>query len=124
MSSKLNNIVLIVDDEPNIRETISFILEMEGYDIITASDGEEAIRAINKYLPKIVLLDVMMPKKNGYEVTKEIRENSEFKYIYIVILTAKGQRSDELNAISAGANIYMSKPFDDEKIVFLIKEIF
>ncbi|MBN2694850.1 response regulator [bacterium] len=123
-SNFLSNRILIVDDEPNIRETISFILEMEGYDVITASDGEEAIKIVNQYLPKIILLDVMMPKKNGYEVTKEIRANSDYKDIYIVILTAKGQRRDEINAISSGANMYMSKPFDDEKIVSLIKEIF
>ena len=120
----LNNIILVVDDEANIRETIAFILEMEGYDVILAENGEEALRKIKEFKPKFVILDVMMPKKNGYEVAREIRKYEEFKKMYILILTAKGQSVDERDAIEAGADSYMSKPFDDEKILRLIEENF
>ncbi len=119
----LSNKILVVDDEPNIRETISFILEMEGYEVVLATNGEEAIEMVNIHKPKVIILDVMMPKKNGYEVAETIRKNSEYSNIYIIILTAKGQRKDEEQAIKSGANVYMSKPFDDEKILSIIKGI-
>ena len=120
----LNDLILVVDDEANIRETIAFILEMEGFDVILASNGVEALEQLNKYKPKFMILDVMMPKKNGYEVAKEIRKNDEFKDLYILILTAKGQSVDESDAINAGANNYMTKPFDDDKILQIIRENF
>ena len=120
----LNNLILVVDDEANIRETIAFILEMEGYDVILAENGEEALEKLRKFKPKFMILDVMMPKMNGYDVAKEIRKDDEFKDLYILILTAKGQSVDEKDAINSGADSYMSKPFDDEKILKLIKENF
>ena len=120
----LNNLILVVDDEANIRETIAFILEMEGFDVILASDGEEALLQLNKYKPKFMILDVMMPKKNGYEVAREIRKNDDFKDLYILILTAKGQSVDENDALKAGANNYMTKPFDDDKILKIIRRNF
>jgi len=120
----LNNLVLVVDDEANIRETIAFILEMEGYDVILASDGEEAILKLKEFKPKFMILDVMMPKKNGYEVAKEIRKDEEFNDLYILILTAKGQSIDEGDALKAGANSYMTKPFDDDMILKLLSEKF
>ncbi len=120
----LNDLVLIVDDEANIRETIAFILEMEGYEVIVASNGVEALEKLRKYKPKFMILDVMMPKMNGYEVAKEIRKDEDFKDLFILILTAKGQSIDEDNAIDSGADFYMSKPFDDEKILQLIGENF
>jgi len=120
----LNNVILVVDDEANIRETIAFILEMEGFDVILASDGEEAITQLKTYKPKFMILDVMMPKKNGYDVAREIRKDDDFKDLYILILTAKGQSVDEQDAINAGANNYMTKPFDDDKILKLIRDNF
>jgi len=120
----LNDLILVVDDEANIRETIAFILEMEGYEVILASNGEEALVQLREHKPKFMILDVMMPKKNGYEVAKEIREDKEFEDLYILILTAKGQTIDESDAIKSGANSYMTKPFDDDMILELIKEKF
>ncbi len=120
----LNDLILVVDDEANIRETIAFILEMEGFDVILASDGEEALLQLKKHKPKFMILDVMMPKKNGYEVAREIRKTEDFKDLYILILTAKGQSVDENDALEAGANNYMTKPFDDDKILSIIRENF
>ena len=86
----LQNIIAIIDDEPNIRETASFILEMEGYTVVKACNGEEGIALINEKKPKIVLLDVMMPKKNGYEVCSTIKNDPKLSNIFVIMLTAKG----------------------------------
>ena len=120
----LKNLVAIIDDEPNIRETASFILELEGYDVITACNGEEAIDLLRKEKPKIVLLDVMMPKKNGYEVCAEVKADPVLKDIYVVMLTAKGQKMDKEKAMQVGADRYMTKPFDDEEILQILEKLF
>jgi len=122
--TKLKNIVAVVDDEPNIRETASFILEMEGYDVVTACNGVEAVDVIKTELPKIVLLDVMMPQKDGYDVCSEIKTNPDLKNIYIIMLTAKGQKVDEAKALEVGADRYMTKPFDDVEILQIIQDLF
>ena len=122
--TKLKNIVAVVDDEPNIRETASFILEMEGYDVVTACNGVEAVEVIKSELPKIVLLDVMMPQKDGYEVCSEIKTDPDLKNIYIIMLTAKGQKVDETKALEVGADRYMTKPFDDVEILQIIQDLF
>jgi len=120
----LNNIVAIVDDEPNIRETATFILEMEGYHVVTACNGEEALALLRREKPKIVLLDVMMPRKNGYEVCAEVKADPALKDIYVVMLTAKGQKMDKERALLVGADRYMTKPFDDEEILQILGRLF
>lgn len=121
---ELKNIVAIIDDEPNIRETACFILELEGYDVVTACNGEEALGLLRKERPKIVLLDVMMPKKNGYEVCAEVKADPELRDIFVVMLTAKGQKMDKQKAIEVGADHYMTKPFDDEEILQILERLF
>lgn len=121
---QLNNIIAIIDDEPNIRETATFILELEGYDVVTACNGEEALGLLRKERPKIVLLDVMMPKKNGYEVCAELKADPELKDIFVVMLTAKGQKMDKQKAMEVGADHYMTKPFDDEEILQILDKLF
>lgn len=122
--NNLNNIIAIVDDEPNIRETASFILEMEGFKVVKACNGEEALNIIKNKKPKIVLLDVMMPQKDGYEVCRLIKQDPELRNIFIIMLTAKGQKTDEQRATQVGADCYMTKPFDDEEVLRIIDEIF
>ncbi len=121
---QLKNIIAIIDDEPNIRETATFILELEGYDVVTACNGEEALGLLRKERPKIVLLDVMMPKKNGYEVCAELKADPELKDIFVVMLTAKGQKMDKQKAMEVGADHYMTKPFDDEEILQILDRLF
>lgn len=121
---QLKNIIAIIDDEPNIRETATFILELEGYDVVTACNGEEALGLLRKERPKIVLLDVMMPKKNGYEVCAELKADPELKDIFVVMLTAKGQKMDKQKAMEVGADHYMTKPFDDEEILQILDKLF
>jgi len=120
----LNDVIAIIDDEPNIRETASFIHEMEGFSVVKACNGEEGLRLIQNERPKVVLLDVMMPKKNGYEVCHAIKNNPDLNNIFVIMLTAKGQEIDQQRAIEAGADKYMTKPFDDEEIISIIENVF
>jgi DNA-binding response OmpR family regulator len=123
-STELKNQIVLVDDEPNIRETVAFILEAEGFDVVTAADGVEGLERVRAVKPKVVLLDVMMPRMDGYEVCQAIRADSELQGVFILILTAKGQKADELKALEVGADLYMSKPFDDEVVLQVIQDVF
>jgi len=120
----LADMVVLVDDEPNIRETVAFILEAEGVDVETASDGVEGLEAVRRCKPKVVLLDVMMPRMDGYEVCRAIRSDPSLGGVFVMILTARGQKSDEVKALEVGADLYMSKPFDDEVVLQVIHDVF
>ncbi len=124
MNTELRNMVVLVDDEPNIRETVAFILEAEGIEVETGADGVEGLEAVKRCKPKVVLLDVMMPRMDGYEVCREIRNTPELSGVFVMILTARGQKSDEVKALEVGADLYMSKPFDDEVVLQVINEVF
>jgi len=123
-NAHLRDCVVLVDDEANIRETIAFILDAEGIEVATASDGVEGLAAVRRLRPKVVLLDVMMPKMDGYEVCRAIRQDPALIGMYVIVLTAKGQRSDERRALETGADLYLSKPFDDEVVLRVIGEVF
>ena len=88
MGGDLSNMVVLVDDEPNIRETVAFILEAEGVEVETGSDGVEGLEAVRRSKPKVVLLDVMMPRMDGYEVCEAIRNDPELAGVFVMILTA------------------------------------
>jgi len=124
LGNELNNMVVLVDDEPNIRETVAFILEAEGVEVETGSDGVEGLEAVRRCRPKVVLLDVMMPRMDGYEVCKAIRNDADLNGVFVMILTARGQKSDEEKALEVGADLYMSKPFDDEVVLQVIRDVF
>jgi len=118
-----NKKILIADDEPYILRSLSFVLKKEGFDIETASNGEEALEKAQQFNPKILFLDVMMPKKDGYEVCNELKSNPETKDIYIIILTAKGQIIDKEKGLTTGADEYITKPFSPLEIVNKVKKI-
>ncbi len=112
--------ILIVDDEAHIRilmEQTLEELEDEGVEILIAGDGEEALEIIKNDKPGLVFLDVMMPKMNGFEVCHAVKRELKLDNIYIVMLTAKGQEYDKQKGAEAGADIYMTKPFDPDEIV-------
>ena len=109
--------VLIVDDEPNLTRSMTFILRKEGYDVEVAVNGEEAIEKARKTKPQLMLLDVMMPKKNGYEVCQDIREDPQLKSMHIIMLTAKGQEVDREKGMAMGADEFITKPFSPGLIV-------
>ncbi|MGC9504112.1 response regulator [Baaleninema sp.] len=112
--------VLIVDDEPNIRillEQALEDLEDEGIDLLTAQNGLEALEIIKEEKPQLVFLDVMMPKKNGFEVCQIVKKEWNFSETYIILLTAKGQEFDKNQGIEAGADLYMTKPFRPKEVL-------
>ncbi|RME01115.1 MAG: response regulator [Calditrichaeota bacterium] len=115
--------ILVVDDEPFVLRSLTYILNRNGYEALPAKDGAEALEAIKKYHPDLIFLDVMMPKLTGYEVCRRIRNNPEFKDVYIIMLTAKGQERDRKKGMAFGANEYITKPFSPSKVIHRVKEL-
>jgi DNA-binding response OmpR family regulator len=109
--------VLIVDDEPNILLSLQFLMRKSGYEVRTARDGEEALAEISRAAPDLVLLDVMMPVKSGYEVCQRMRERPDWRDIKIVMLTAKGREVEMNKGLSVGADLYITKPFSTQELV-------
>jgi DNA-binding response OmpR family regulator len=109
--------ILVVDDEPFICRSLSFVLRKENYVVFEARNGEEALALIRKERPDLVFLDVMMPRMNGFEVTKQVKEDPDLSGIKIILLTAKGQDSDRATGEEAGADDYMTKPFSPTKLL-------
>ena len=114
--------ILIVDDEPYLAEALTFVLSREGYEVSIASDGEEALQEIAADKPQVMFLDIMMPKKNGYEVCEIIRKIPELKDIYIIMLSAKGWDTDREKGLSLGANDFITKPYHPKDAVFAVKK--
>lgn len=115
--------VLVVDDEPFILRSLTFVLRKEGFEVLEARNGEEAMESIRRDRPNLVILDVMMPKKNGYEVLADVRTDEQLKDTYIIMLTARGQEVDRRKGISLGVNEYMTKPFSPLKIVERARDV-
>ena len=103
--------VLIVDDEPNILLSLQFVMKKAGYDVRTAKDGEEALAEIARAKPNLVLLDVMMPKLDGFSVCQRIRATSEWKDVRVIMLTARGRDVEREKGLMLGADDYITKPF-------------
>jgi len=116
-------LVLVVDDEPNIRETVGFILEMEGFRVETAADGEEGLEAIRRLRPPVVLLDAMMPRRDGYDVCRTVKDDPALAGVHIVMLTAMGQKRDRERALAAGADHFVTKPFDEADLLALLRRL-
>lgn len=115
--------ILLVDDEPSLRETVTFILEMEGFAVATAADGDAALAAVRRLRPPVVLLDAMMPGRDGFEVCRLIRADPELSGVRVIMLTALGQRADHERALAAGADHYLRKPFDEEELLALLQRL-
>jgi len=115
--------ILVVDDEPSIVRPLAFILKKNGYKVITASNGEEGLNVAQTEKPDLIFLDVMMPRKNGYEVCEELKGDPDLKYIYIIILTARGVELDEEEKKRVNADEYMSKPFSPIRVVERVNAI-
>ncbi len=113
--------ILAVDDEPNILMSIEFILEMEGYEVHTARDGEEALEIAERVRPDLILLDVNMPRKDGYEVCRILRGQKDMGDTKVIMLTAKGQTLERKKGLEVGANEYVTKPFSAEDLLDKIR---
>ncbi|MFP4437047.1 MAG: response regulator transcription factor [Chloroflexaceae bacterium] len=109
--------VLIADDEPNIVMSLEFLMERNGYEVQVARDGEEALAAVGKFNPDLILLDVMMPLRSGFEVCQKIRENPDWQTIKIIMLTAKGREIEVAKGMALGANAYITKPFSTKELL-------
>lgn len=119
----MSNKILVCDDEPYILESVAYIIEKEGYEVLTAEDGEEGLNTARTEKPSLIFLDVMMPKMTGYEVCEALKSDPETKNIHIIMLTARGQETDEQKAEEVGANEYMTKPFSPRTLKKRIREI-
>lgn len=115
--------VLIVDDEPNILLSLEFLMKQAGYRISTAADGEQALAAVAADAPDLVLLDVNMPRKNGYEVCEALKNDPDSAAIKIIMLTAKGRDIEREKGLALGADDYLTKPFATQEIVALVAQV-
>ncbi len=115
--------VLIAEDEPHLVESLTFILGREGYEVTTALDGEAALQRIWASPPDLVILDVMLPKMNGFDILKKIRSNDALKSLRVIILTAKGQRQDRDTAEEIGADLFLTKPFSNKEVVQAVNKL-
>jgi DNA-binding response OmpR family regulator len=109
-------LVLVADDDRDILQLVSFRLERADYEVVQANDGEEALRLVKELRPDLAVLDLMMPKLNGYEVIREIRRDEETKAIPVILLTARVQEADVARGFEAGADDYLKKPFSPQEL--------
>jgi len=119
----MNKKILIVDDEPNIVISVEFLMKREGYAVAVAADGDEALEKIRADRPDLVLLDVMMPKKNGFEVCQEVRADPALAGTRILMLTARGRDTEVAKGMALGADDYMTKPFSTKELVDKVREL-
>jgi DNA-binding response OmpR family regulator len=115
--------VLIVDDEPNILVSVEFLMRREGHEVATAADGQEAIDLLGEFRPDLMILDVMMPRKNGFEVCAEVRADARLSAMPILMLTAKGREAEMKKGLSLGADAYITKPFSTHELVLKVNEL-
>lgn len=115
--------ILIADDEPNIVMSLEFLMEQSGYQVAVARDGEEALQLMARFGPDLVLLDVMMPARNGYEVCQSIRENPAWDRVKVVMLSAKGRDLEVSQGLALGADAYVTKPFSTKALIAQVREL-
>jgi DNA-binding response OmpR family regulator len=113
--------ILAVDDEPNILLSLEYILEREGYDVHVAHDGEEALEVAERVHPDLILLDVAMPRRDGYEVCRLLRQRGDLSGVRVLMLTAKGQPLERKKGLEVGADVYVTKPFSADDLLEKIR---
>jgi two-component system alkaline phosphatase synthesis response regulator PhoP len=124
MGNKPNHKVLVVDDEEVILELLKYNLEKQGYSVKTASDGEKAVELAKKHQPDLILLDIMMPKQDGVETCRQIREIPELAQTFIIFLTARSEEYSEVAAFDVGADDYITKPIKPRALMSRISALF
>ena len=115
--------ILVVDDEPHIRQILKFTLEKAEYQVFTAADGREALEKMGETAPNLVLLDVMMPKMDGFEVCRKMREDFVMSQIPVIMLTAKGDLNEKVRGLDGGANDYLVKPYSNEELLLRVRNV-
>ena len=115
--------VLLIEDEPNIIEAIRFILSRDGWRVDTHSDGKTALETIRSRAPDVVILDVMLPNRSGYDILHDVREDGDLSGLPVLLLTARGQKKDRELAKKLGATRFMTKPFSNNEILETVREL-
>jgi DNA-binding response OmpR family regulator len=115
--------ILIVDDEPNIVTSLEFLMKREGFEVAIAADGEAALKSAAESAPDLVLLDIMLPKVNGFEVCQKLRADPRWAKVKIVMLTAKGRETEIAKGMALGADLYVTKPFSTKELVGQVKQL-
>ena len=115
--------IVIIDDEPFILRSLSYLLTREGFAVETAGNGEEGLEKIRALHPRLVFLDIMMPRMNGYEVCQHVREDADLAGTYVIMLSAKGQQIDRERGLSGGADEYMTKPFSPREVAERVRAL-
>jgi DNA-binding response OmpR family regulator len=119
----MNEKLLIADDEPNILISLEYLMKREGFEVLLARDGEEALELLRRERPRLVLLDVMMPKKTGFEVCQALRADDTLRDTLVLMLTAKGRDTDIAKGLGLGADAYMTKPFSTKELVQKVRSM-
>jgi DNA-binding response OmpR family regulator len=117
----MTHTVLIADDEPNILISLEFLMKREGHTVLLARDGDEALAMVREHRPHLVLLDVMMPRKSGFEVCQAVRADETLAGVKILMLTAKGRDTDVAQGLGVGADGYMTKPFSTQELAARVR---
>lgn len=115
--------ILIVDDEPNIVLALELLMKREGFEVQSVGDGQKVFDVVGKFRPDLIILDIMMPKMDGYEVCQRIRADASLKDISIIMLTAKGREVEREKGLALGADCYVTKPFSTREVMMKVKEI-
>lgn len=119
----MNKRVLLIEDEPNIIEAVSFILSRDGWDVKTHSNGHDALEAARHRDPDLIILDVMLPGRSGLEILQDIRQDTQLRDCPVLMLTARGQDKDRDMAERYGASKYMTKPFSNAEVLETVREL-
>ena len=115
--------ILVVDDEPNIALSVEYLMKRQGYEVTIANDGQQALDMLAEQIPDLMILDVMMPHKNGFDVCIEVRSNDAMSRLPILMLTAKGREAEMKKGLSLGADAYITKPFSTHDLVAKVNEL-
>jgi DNA-binding response OmpR family regulator len=116
-------LILIVDDEPSVVMSIQFLMKQQGYNVLTAERGEDALDLVYRYKPDLLLLDIMLPGIDGYEICEIIRLNPDYAEIKIVLLTAKGRETEIAKGLALGADAYIVKPYSNAQLVATVRQL-
>ena len=115
--------VLLAEDEPNIVESLTFLLDRAGYEVSVETDGRKALETALNEAPDVLILDVMLPQLDGYEVLRQLRADRRAEQLPVVMLTAKGQREDRETALECGADLFITKPFANAEIIEAVEQL-
>jgi len=109
--------LLLIDDDPNLILLVQDYLEFQGYEVITADNGQDALKILQDQAPNLIICDIMMPEMDGYELVRKIRQDTRISWIPVIFLSAKGQTTDRVKGLNTGADVYLVKPFEPEELV-------